>query len=79
MDFQVVIKFDSDQMFEAIEKNTGKIVNRSRVDLLGLLVATIQEGISDADPKAFLGGMMLMGWDSIFEALPGGQDLFLDV
>ena len=79
MDFHVVIKFDSDQMIDAIEKNTGKIVDRSRVDLLAGLVAVIQDGIKSADPKYFLGGMMMMGWDQMFEGLPGNQDLFLDV
>ena len=79
MDFRIVIAFDSDQMIDAIERNTGKIVNRTREDLLGLLVAIIQEGISAADPKGFLAGMMIVGWDGLFERLPGSQDLFLDV
>lgn len=80
MDFQVVINFDSDGLIDAIEKNSGKIVNRSREDLLGLLVATIQDGITHADPKYFLAGLMMMGWDGLFELMPAGkEDLFLDV
>lgn len=79
MNFQIVIAFDSDQMIDAIEKTSGKIVNRNRLDLLAGLVALTQDGIKDSDPKYFLGGMMMMGWENLFAQLPDHDDLFLDV
>ena len=79
MDFNIVLAFNSDQMIDAIEKTTGKIVDRTRVDLLAGLVAMIQSSIKDSDPKYFLGGMMMMGWDNLFQELPGHDDLFLEV
>ncbi len=79
MDHQIVIEFDSEQMVDAIERNTGKIVNRGREDLMVALVSIIQESISDSDPKGFLGGMMLVGWEHLFNQLQQKDDFFLDV
>ena len=76
---QIVIAFDSNQMIDAIERNTGKIVNRAREDLVFALVSIIQQSLDDSDPKGFLGGMMLVGWESLFNQLAQKDDLFLDV